>query len=288
MKGQVAIVLILSLLVTGVIAFLLISLIFVPILKSIVTTPVLDPPAVGAITALLGFLPDQCSILTSLECRFCLITNKIVPFVVNFVFGIILFSVLLRFIGGPSVGWEGAKEAKGKIPGGLGKDYGLALLISITFSIFMLHQPDSFAFISPITFSLAIIVRVLAFMVDVPNIGFIRGITDFFLAAYILIFGWANWFWIPIFILVGLIFGTAVTGGQPNVPITQLGIFLIFSALVGVYVYGIFEFQWWTPLGTLPTKIEFHGLENYIIEKANLPDIKCGLNNIGPESSISI
>ncbi|KAF0216113.1 MAG: hypothetical protein FD167_5187, partial [bacterium] len=287
-------------LLVGVIAFFIVSIVFLPILKSIVTTPVLEPPVVGVITSLFGFLPEQCSVLTTTECRFCLIAEKILPLVVNTVFGLILFSVILGLIGGPRLGWRGKEvERAGETPTGLVKNFGIALLISLALSIFLLHQ-DPFIFINPLTFILGIVVRVLLFMVNIgEHTSDIRRLTDFFLAAYILVFGWSNWWWIFIIPLGTMIWATAVTPprGETNIPLEgmrmgpSLLVLLVVSIILGFYVYAIFEHQWWTPLGTLPTKVEFHGLPSYIIEKANLPELKgleCGRNTIGPESSISI
>jgi len=304
MKGQVAIILLILFLIVGVIAFFIVSIVFLPILKSIVVTPVLEPPIVGVITALFGFLPEQCSVLTNLDCRFCLTTNKILPLVVNTVFGLILFSVILRFAGGPTIEW-GGKEDPERRWRGLIRNYGISLLISIAFSIFMLHQPNPLIFLNWMTFLLAIVVRVLLFMVQVErdrdeagHVASLRRLTDFFLAANILVTGWENWYWILIMPLVAIIWATAVSNGRPNynlLPVfPNLLILLGFSFFIGFYIFAIFEnipILGWTPLGSLPTKIEFHGLPSYIIEKANLPELKgleCGRNTIGPESSISI
>jgi len=251
------------------------------------------------ITALLGFLPEQCSSLTSLDCRFCLITEKIVPLIANVVLGVILFSVVLRFVGGPLVGWD---EEKGL--GGLTKGpahfYSVVLLISIAFSIFMLHQPNPLVYFNWMTMVMAIAVRILTFMVtgagtDVvrEHMSALRRLTDFFLAGNILISGWTNLWFIPIVFIAGITFLTTIVqrGGVegPRMHITpwNLGILTIILLAVGFYLYAVFEYQLWTPFGTLPTKIEYPGLAGWIKERFPVGDIKCGANTLGPESSIS-
>ena len=303
MKGQVAVILLILFLVVGILIFLVLSLVFVPLLKAIVTTPILEQPAVGAITALLGFLPEQCSSLTSLDCRFCLITEKIVPLVANVVFGIILFSVILRFVGGPLIDWEErirAGERSGLIKGPV-HFYSAVLLISIAFSIFMLHQPNPLVYFNWMTMVMAIAVRIITFMVtdagtDVvrEHMSALRRLTDFFLGANILISGWTNLWFIPIVFIAGITFVTTIVQRGnvegPRMHITQwnLGILTIILLSIGFYLYAVFEYQLWTPFGTLPTKIEYPGLAGWIKERFPVGDIKCGENIIGPESSISI
>ena len=285
MKGQIAIVLLILFLLSGIIAFLILSFFVLPALKTVVTTPTLEPQVTAIITALIGPLPEQCSVLTTTECRFCMIKEKITPFVVNTAFGLILFSVIFGAIGGPAIDWSGSGQ---RVPEGLVKNFGVSLLISIMFSIFMMQQPDPLRFIGPLTLILAITVRLVSFMVI--HIAPITRITDFFLAAYILVFGWENWWWIFIIPLGALVWATAVSNGRPNLPLNQGGllVLVIGSLILGFYVFTIFEYSAWTPLGSLPTKIEFHGLANYITEKAGLPEIACGKNTLGPESTISL
>ncbi|MBI4010005.1 MAG: hypothetical protein HY361_02315 [Candidatus Aenigmarchaeota archaeon] len=291
MKGQIAIILMLLFLITAVLIFLAVSIIFVPILKTIVVTPILEPPAVAVITALFGFLPDQCSVLTSLDCRFCFITQKLLPLVVNTVFGIILFSIILR----PLFGKDRLLDWQGGLSKGPLEYYSAVLLISLAFSIFMLHQPAPLLLLNWMTMILAIAVRIIAFMVAGETIDDLRRLTDFFLAANILVSGWTNLWIFAIVFIAGFTFVSAIQergprAGQPRMHFTR-GNLLIFSVLLlllGGYLYMVFEHQWWTPIGTLPTKIEFHGLASYITEKANLPEITCGENTIGPESSISL
>ena len=293
MKGQAAIILMVLFLLMGILIFVFVSIIFVPIIKSIVATPVLESPVVGVITALLGYLPSQCSVLTTTECRFCLVTEKLLPLVINTVMGIILFSVLLA--GFPGVGAIGRwKEASWKegLGGGLTRHraefYGIVLLMSLALSIFMLHLDDPLKFLNWMTMIIAIIVRIVSFMVvDVPEL---RRVSDFFLAANILVNGWTNLWIIPIVFIGGLIFASTVEGGTPRIPFTGLGaiILIIVLLVLGVIVWAIFEFQIATPFGKPPV-IEYHGFAKYLQENLNLQGkIECGKNTIGPESSISL
>lgn len=296
MKGQVAVILMLLFLIVGVLVFIVLSVVFIPILKAVVVTPVLEQPIVGIITAFLGFLPDQCSVFTSLECRFCIITQKIVPLVVNTVLGVILFSVLLSFM--PIIGWSGKEEVEGgsaERESGLVRRYGPVILMSIAFSIFMLHQSDPLVFLNWMTMFMAIAVRILAFMVsEGGNLNKLRRFTDFFLGANILVAGWSNLWIVPIVLIVGLTFVTTIVrrpGGNegPRMHFTQWNMmFLIVLLLViGFYGYAVFEFKAPTPFGSLPTPIRYPGLAGWLSERFNLENIKCGPNSLGPDSSIS-
>ncbi len=301
MKGQIAFILLVLFLLLGIVILGVITIVFIPLLQSILVTPILEPPIVGAITALFGFLPDQCSTLSTLDCRFCLATQKVVPFVVNIVFGIILFSVLLGRTTGPLVRWgrwtEHEERYKGLIKGA--EYWSVVLLISTAFSIFMLHQTDPLMFVNAFSFFLAVVVRIIGFMVMTDNegrnrIAALTHLTDFFIAAYILVFGWTNWWIIPIIIIVGFTFTSTIVGPpggeRPRRRFTpmNIGIMLVVFSLIGVYLFWVLEGQIpLFPFGVNIPKIEFPGIGTQLTERFGLPEIKCGKNIIGPESSIS-
>jgi len=300
MKGQVGVLILLILLITGIIALILVYVLLLPI--QALVPPTLEPPVVGVITALLGFLPEKCATLTSIECKYCLVTNKVLPLALNTTLSFIIFSIVFILFGGVfRIGEWGGEEAEGWgiYKGQLGA-YSAIFLVSIAFGIFMIHQPDPFRFITIPTFLMAITLRIMAFTLHFQkeeNYG--RGLlrlTDFIIGAYIVVYGlvlqWPN---VDVFFLlftvavVTIIVATATVetpagGTEPRIPLTQTNILLLIGFIfIATFIIWVFINTW------LPIAPEFAGVSKYIAEeKLKIGDVKCGENTIGPESSISI
>lgn len=297
MKGQVGVLIFLILLITGIISLVIVYVLLLPI--QALVPPTLEPPVVGAITALLGFLPEKCTALTSVECKYCLVTNKVLPLALNTALSFIIFSIVFILLGFGTGEWKGEEaEGWGISKGQLGA-YSAIFLVSIAFGIFMIHQPDPFVFVSLPTFLMAITLRIMSFALHFQKkadygTGLLR-LTDFLLGAYIVVYGFVtSWPNIDVFLIgfivlvITVIAATSVIetpegSTAPRLPITLLNIGLL--AVFVVIATGII----WILLNVwLPIAPEFAGVSDYIAkEKLKIGDVKCGENIIGPESSIS-
>lgn len=294
MKGQVGLLIFLLFLVTGIIALILVYLLILP-LQAIVP-PSLEPQVVGVITALLGFLPEQCSSLTNIDCKYCLATNKVLPLALNIALSFIIFSIVFILLRAPIGEFKEEGEGWGIEKGQIGA-YSAILLISIAFGLFMIHQKDPFLFIGIHTFFIAIVLRIMASLLQFQEAAYGHGLlrlTDFLLGAYILVNGIADNLWWMTFLIVfwvTLIVATATIqrpeGIRPRVHMTRLNILALLVFVV--IIWGILMILITTLIPDVPEFLRplYEGVPKYIGEKLKVGDIKCE-NTIGPESSISI